>query len=199
MRTYHAKETSRMQELDGLTLADFWQRAGALALDVALLGFVLLIAGFLFAVAKWTIETGADSKQPITYHFNPEQEWARIAFETAVSVLYFGLSIYFWNGRTPGKRLFGVRVVSLVHERMTLWHSIERALGYGAAALELGFGFAQFFIHPRRTAEDRLAETVVVKESAYRELLARHDATKVAGDNPDPGRPLHPAEGAVAK
>lgn len=159
-----------MRELDGLPLADFWQRAGALATDVCLLVFVLLMVGFLFAVAKWAIETGGDSKQPIAFHFNPEQEWVRIAFETAVSVLYFGLSIYFWNGRTPGKHLFGIRVVSLVHERMTLWHSIERALGYGAAALELGFGFAQFFIHPyRRTAEDRLAETIVVKESAYRE------------------------------
>lgn len=54
----------------------------------------------------------------------------------------------------------------MVHGHMTLWHSIERALGYGAAALELGF--VQFFIHPYgRTAQGRLAETIVVKESAY--------------------------------
>ena len=64
----------------------------------------------------------------------------------------------------------GIRIVSLGNERISLWQSVERALGYGAAALEFGFGFLQFFIHPyRRTAQDRLAETIVVKEKAYRE------------------------------
>jgi uncharacterized RDD family membrane protein YckC len=54
-----------------------------------------------------------------------------------------------------------------VHRRMTLWHSFERALGYGASALELGFGFFQYFIHPnRRTVHDRIAETIVVRDSA---------------------------------
>jgi hypothetical protein len=57
---------------------------------------------------------------------------------------------------------------------MTLWHSIERALGYGAAALEFGFGFAQFFIHPyRRTVQDRIAETIVVKEKSYCKVLGK--------------------------
>jgi uncharacterized RDD family membrane protein YckC len=46
-----------------------------------------------------------------------------------------------------------------------LWHAIERALGYGASALELGFGFLQYFIHPnKQTVHDRIAETIVVKE-----------------------------------
>ena len=109
------------------------------------------------------------------YHIDlKENEWAKIAFEIGVPVLYFGLSTYLSNGRTPGKKLFGVRVVSLVHERMSLWQSAERALGYGAAALECGFGFVQFFIHPyRRTAQDRLAETIVVKEKAYQEPKPR--------------------------
>ena len=80
-------------------------------------------------------------------------------------VLYFGLSTYWGNGQTLGKRLLGIRVVSLVHEKMSLWHSFERALGYGASALEFGFGFIQYFIHRnRRTVHDRIAETVVVKE-----------------------------------
>lgn len=158
-----------MQELDGLPLADFWQRAGAFATDVTLAVVAVIIIALLFATAMWVIQTGADVHRPIAYHFDPKEEWIKVAFETAVSVLYFGLTTYFWNGRTPGKSLFRIRVVSLVHERMTLWHSIERALGYGAAALELGFGFVQFFIHPyRRTAQDRLAETIVVKESGYR-------------------------------
>jgi len=174
MREYHAKESARMQDLDGLPLADFWQRASAFATDVAIAIVAIAIALFTWGAARWAIETGADVNQHRTYHINlAENEWAKIGLDIVVPVLYFGLFTFFGNGRTPGKRLFGVRVVSLVHERMSLWHSIERALGYGAAALEFGFGFLQFFIHPyRRTAQDRLAETIVVKEKAYRARFA---------------------------
>ena len=162
MRVYRASQTRRMKELDGLPLADFWPRAAAFATDVAFALIASTLVLFLGGLA-WGSWTGRD------VHIKIDEGWTRIAFETAVSVLYFGLTTFFWNGRTPGKRLFRIRVVSLVHQRMTLWHSIERALGYGAAALELGFGFVQFFIHPyRQTAEDRLAETIVVKEGGYR-------------------------------
>ena len=157
-----------MQDLDGLALADFWQRAAAFATDVVLAVLTLMIVAFLGAIAKWAIE-GADIHQRRAYVISGKDEWGKVLIYLVLPVVYFGLFTFFWNGRTPGKRLFGVRVVSLVHERMSLWHSIERALGYGAAALEFGFGFVQFFIHPnRRTAQDRLAETIVVKERAYR-------------------------------
>ncbi|HUE24899.1 MAG TPA: RDD family protein [Bryobacteraceae bacterium] len=71
--------------------------------------------------------------------------------------------LLYWQSKNPGQRLLRIRVVSLVHRRMSLWHSVERALGYGASVLELGFGFLQYFIHPnRRTVHDRIAETIVV-------------------------------------
>jgi uncharacterized RDD family membrane protein YckC len=58
-----------------------------------------------------------------------------------------------------------IRVVSLAHDHLTLSHSLERALGYAASALEAGFGFVQYFIHPnRQTVHDRIAETIVVVE-----------------------------------
>jgi uncharacterized RDD family membrane protein YckC len=60
-----------------------------------------------------------------------------------------------------------IRAVSLVHHRLSLWDSIERALGYGASALEAFFGFFQYFIYPtHRTVHDRIAETIVVSERA---------------------------------
>jgi hypothetical protein len=55
------------------------------------------------------------------------------------------------------------RIVSLTSDRLGLWQSIERALGYGAAILEGGLGFLQFFWDKNRMcAQDRLAETIVV-------------------------------------
>ena len=80
-----------------------------------------------------------------------------------VVIAYFGLGNYFGNGQTPGKWIARTRAVSLTGPRMGLWQSIERALGYGAAVLEAGLGFLQFFWSPNRMcAQDRLAETVVL-------------------------------------
>jgi uncharacterized RDD family membrane protein YckC len=58
----------------------------------------------------------------------------------------------------------GIRIVSLSHERISLWHSVERALGYGASLLEAGSGFFQYGVHPnKQTVHDRIAETIVVR------------------------------------
>jgi uncharacterized RDD family membrane protein YckC len=68
---------------------------------------------------------------------------------------------------TLGKKLMRIRVVSLTHERITFWQSAERALGYGASALEAGFGFLQYFLYPNhRCVHDRIAETIVIAEPA---------------------------------
>jgi uncharacterized RDD family membrane protein YckC len=81
----------------------------------------------------------------------------------AVMVLYWGLANYFGNGRTIGKWVARTRVLSVTSEQMGLWQSVERGLGYGAAVLEGGIGFLQFFWDPNRMcAQDRLAETIVI-------------------------------------
>ena len=80
-----------------------------------------------------------------------------------VMLLYYGLANYFGNGQTPGKWFARTRAVSLTHQRMGLWQSMERGLGYGAAVLEGGPGFLQYFWQRNRMcAQDRLAETIVV-------------------------------------
>lgn len=111
---------------------------------------------------------------------SPKEEFLNEAIkifdDVIVPVLYFGILLWRGKGRTPGKRLMKIRVVSIVHRHLTFWHCIERALGYGAAALELGFGFLQYFIHPyRRCAQDRLAETIVVTEAGYQAMQQKLD------------------------
>ena len=81
-------------------------------------------------------------------------------------VLYWGLFNYFGNGRTPGKWIARTQAVSLTSERMGLWQSFERGVGYGAAVLEGGVGFLQYFWDKNRMcAQDRLAETIVVDQA----------------------------------
>ena len=159
MKTYNAHETERMHQVHGAPLASFKARAVAFVIDF-LVAFVLFAAVFILgarlASSLGLLKIETDVNLEFDLH-----HWYSILFV----VLYFGLSTYLGNGKTPGKWLMGIRVVSLAHERMSLWHSFERALGYGASALEFGFGFIQYFIHPnRRTVHDRIAETIVIKE-----------------------------------
>jgi len=159
MRTYDAHETERMHRLHGAELASFKARLLAFIIDVGaafLLFVLLLILGVRLGSRLGLLKLEGDVRLEFDFH-----HWYSLIF----IVIYFGLSTYWGNGRTLGKRLLGIRVISLVHERMSLWHSVERALGYGASALEFGFGFIQYFIHRnRRTVHDRIAETIVVKE-----------------------------------
>ncbi len=188
MRIYEPRETARMHELAGVELAAFHQRAIAFALDAFLAVFLLLAATLPVGYAIHYYRAAHGDHSNVQIRIGPDDEEGKIILYTLTPVVYFGLSTYWGNGRTLGKRLMGIRVVSLVHEHMTFWHSIERALGYGAAALEFGFGFAQFFIHPyRRTVEDRIAETIVVKEKSLRQCLAHTHSKGSACRQPDVG------------
>jgi uncharacterized RDD family membrane protein YckC len=90
----------------------------------------------------------------------PFENW----YSTIVPVVYFGPLVWLTNGRTLGKWLTGIQIVSVVHERIGFWHALERALGYGASLLEGGSGFFQYLTHPnRQTVHDRIAETIVVR------------------------------------
>ncbi len=153
---YHPHETERMRSLEGATLASFGSRAAALLID-------FLLAALLFVPCALVIAKLV--KRFLRHDLNIELNFFHNWYSVIYLVVFFGLSLYWGNGQTLGKRLLGIRVVSLVHGRIGLWHAVERALGYGASTLEGGFGFLQYFIHPnRRTVHDRIAETIVIKE-----------------------------------
>ena len=79
-------------------------------------------------------------------------------------VLYFTMSFYFCKGQTIGKYFLRIKVLSLYHEHLGLWHCIERSLGYFASALEFGFGYIQAFWNPNRmTLHDKIGETIVIE------------------------------------
>lgn len=85
-------------------------------------------------------------------------------FFISLPTAFFTICIWRW-GRTPGKWITGIRVVSLYHHRVGLWHSLERALGYIASSLEAGLGFIQVLWNPNRMAlHDKIAETIVVRD-----------------------------------
>lgn len=152
---FHDSHAARLRAVEGLPLATFPARAMALAVDGLLLLALLLLVRLPWAVS------GAQSGT-LTFVFDVERIWDLLAI-----VAYFGLFTWLMGGQTPGKRLLRIRVVSVTHDRLTPWQCIERALGYVASTLELGFGFYQYYLDPnRQTVHDRIAGTIVVKASA---------------------------------
>jgi uncharacterized RDD family membrane protein YckC len=164
LRRFDPHPADRVEQLRGLPLASFPRRAAALAVDFFLAGFLFLPLSLLTlkALLGLGLLTG-DADYLVEFKFF--RNWYSVAW----LVLFLGLSNHLGNGRTLGKRLFGLRAVSLVHDRLRGWQAFERALAYGASALELGFGFIQYFTHRnRQTVHDRIAETIVIDERAAR-------------------------------
>ena len=151
---YVARETAREDAVDGLPLASFRQRAAGFCIDLFLVSLARKVGQYLwqnFVPHGWERHTLLNLPH---------------LMDVIVLILYFSLALYLGRGQTVGKRIARTQVVSLTHDRVNLWQSFERALGYGASFLELGFGFVQFFLNRnRQCAHDRLAETVVVDVS----------------------------------
>jgi len=81
--------------------------------------------------------------------------------------LYFTFFLGWWKGRTPGKRLLGIRVVRLDGQPLGYWASFERYGGYAASLFTGLEGFGRLIWDPNRQAlEDKLAGTVVVRDAA---------------------------------
>ncbi len=160
-RLFDPRETARIQSLAGLPLAEFWRRCVAFAID-----FVIVLAIFLpFQIAQEYLKVRSFQRAlQVELHFNPHD------LEDLIWLIaYAGLSVWWSSGQTVGKHLMRIRIISLRSQKVTLWQAVERALGYGASALEGGFGFVQFFLnHNRQCVHDRIAETIVVREPAQR-------------------------------
>jgi uncharacterized RDD family membrane protein YckC len=176
--TTHYFNTSKIlhaNKLEGLELAGFPRRLFAFLIDILILIIIIYVFGTIldyFGLINFGIKIGISSDEAInnTPIVNngmqiKAPEYLKIIIKLLIPVLYFGLITFFTNGYTFGKRIFKIRIVSTSHKNLTLWHSIERSLGYYASSLEFGFGFLQYFIdYNRRTVHDRIAETIVIRE-----------------------------------
>lgn len=81
------------------------------------------------------------------------------------AALYHSVFIAWFRGRTPGKKLFKIRVVKLDGSDFSLWDSFGRYGGYGAGFATGLLGFIQIYWDANRQAiQDKIAETVVIYE-----------------------------------
>jgi hypothetical protein len=81
------------------------------------------------------------------------------------TALYFTFFTAMMRGQTPGKKLFGVRVLRLDGGPMTLWASFERYGGYAAGLFTGLTGYMQIYWDRNRQAiQDKISETVVIRD-----------------------------------
>jgi uncharacterized RDD family membrane protein YckC len=83
-----------------------------------------------------------------------------------LSFLYFCVLPLYLGGRTPGKLLLGIRIMSLTEKPLTIRRLFVRNwLGYIGSGLLIGIGFFWATVSSQRqTWHDIIAETVVVKD-----------------------------------
>lgn len=151
---FRAHETKRAEQLEGLPLAGFTQRAIGFVIDlllVVLLWVPLELLWSRFISHDWD----GHSRYHITFTFH---EWRSFL----AALLYYVAVNYLTNGLSLGKWIARERILSLTHERISIWQCVERVLGYGVALTE-GIGFLQYFYsHNRMCVQDRIAETIVI-------------------------------------
>ncbi|MEO5510194.1 MAG: RDD family protein [Longimicrobiales bacterium] len=88
-----------------------------------------------------------------------------LGFGLGWSALYFTAFTMLMRGQTPGKKLFGIRVIRLDGRPITGWIAFERFGGYAASAATGLLGFAQILWDSNRQGiHDKVAGTVVIRE-----------------------------------
>ncbi len=156
--------------------AGFVRRGLALAFDTVIIGLISLLI-YLTIVEIKALATGepgiiAQASQAfkegagfsIRMREDEADEMFNIIKEYFISLLYFVLFFRF-GGRTPGKRIFRLKVVDLEGKPRLGWYQcFERAHGYVCSGLFASLGFWQVLWNKKGLAmHDKIAGTTVVK------------------------------------
>ena len=180
-----------------LELAGLGSRFGALLIDIllqVLASLILLVVGALVVAV-----TGAS----LPALGEALSGWLIAAGVLVLFFLWFGYFILFeavWNGQTPGKKLFGLRVVRDGGYPVNIFAVVARNLVRIADFLpgNYGIGALSVFFHAQyKRLGDLAAGTLVVKERppggiAVEEAVSTNLGTSAAPSLPPTMR--HPAE-----
>jgi uncharacterized RDD family membrane protein YckC len=156
-------------------LAGLGSRFLALAVDMTLQ--LLLLAGIFWSL----IFIGSHVHNPPAERSLPDSTIHSLAVATIVAIVflvffgYFILFEAFWNGKTPGKKLLGIRVVRDGGYPLDLAGSFIRNLvriGEVALAFYAGSAIAALLSPENKRLGDMAAGTIVVRDARVQSLTA---------------------------
>ena len=144
--------------------AGFWIRLAAYSIDSVIVSLPVLVASGAWAF--WLLEQGGTLALT---EVTPMVFLLPIIGGAASLLLSVVYPVYFWalRGATPGKQVFGLRVLSMDGETTIGWQrAMLRVIGYMINCFVMGIGFLLIAVsEDKRGLHDRLADTRVLRRS----------------------------------
>jgi uncharacterized RDD family membrane protein YckC len=158
--------------------AGFWRRLVAYTIDNIIINIGFTILFIIVLIALFSGAMSAESRSWVADLMDPGQFslaiLAMIAVYLALSIAYF---TYFhgMTGRTPGKMILGLQVLSTEGTTVTFGTAFLRSVGYiiSGALLNIGFIWAAFD-RRKQGWHDKIAGTVVIIRPQENELAGIH-------------------------
>jgi uncharacterized RDD family membrane protein YckC len=149
----------------GPRFAGFWIRVCAYITDSLIIQMIIWL---LFAVALFGYTTGASGNLSAEGIYQIYQsQWGSIAgMDLIVKLIYYTLFLG-KTGQTPGKNLFGLRVIRTDGRPVTYAQALIRTIGYYINMLTLEIGFLWVAVDRRKQGlHDKIAGTLEIHQGA---------------------------------
>jgi uncharacterized RDD family membrane protein YckC len=145
-----------------LTLGGFFRRSSAFFLDLSVVFIICLFFLWLSISAVRLAYFGQDLTGQMGA-FQKSFLFTVFLLWPALFLFYFSFFTY-WGGQTPGKKIFGLRIIAQSGGKISPIQALGRSLGYFLSFLTGGWGFwLVLFSSKRRSLHDWISRTRVVR------------------------------------
>ncbi|MCX5849262.1 MAG: RDD family protein [Deltaproteobacteria bacterium] len=190
--------------------AGFWRRLGAYTVDNTIIIFIFIILAAIAAAAFFFGAISGNSKDFIADLINPER-YSPIIIFTWLFFIFLNIAYFTYfhgaTGRTPGKMLFGLQVVSTEGAPISFGIAFLRAVGYFVSGI-FNIGFIWVAFDKRKQGwHDKIAGTVVIIREPQNETAgisisdntpvlptSRYEEKQDEASNESTAQPLKPSE-----
>jgi uncharacterized RDD family membrane protein YckC len=146
--------------------AGFWRRFIAYMIDGCIISVILIVLAFIAGVAFFAGTISGGGGMLMSDFENPEKMasfamWFWVV-SSLINIAYF---TYFYGttGRTPGKMLLGLQVVSTEGKPISFGIAFLRSVGYMISSLVFCLGFIWIGLDRKKQGwHDKIAGTVVI-------------------------------------
>lgn len=153
--------------------AGFWRRLIAYSIDGFIIGVVFIVLAFIAGIAFFSGTMSGGSNAWLQEINDPALMFSFTLwlwlFSALTNIAYF---TYFHGstGRTPGKMLLGLQVVSVEGGRISFGAAFLRSVGYLVSSLVFCLGYIWIAFDKRKQGwHDKIAGTVVIIREAQNE------------------------------
>jgi len=146
--------------------AGFWRRLGAYTVDCTIIFFIFIILASIASLAFFSGAISGNSKNFIADLADPAR-FSLIKILIWLFFIFFDIAYFTYfhgtTGRTPGKMLLGLQVVSEDGTPISFGIAFLRAVGYLVSGALFNLGFIWVAFDKRKQSwHDKIAGTVVI-------------------------------------